>query len=103
MATARLESPEAPLSVAPLGGPAQPDAASETRRVRLLQLARLPGRYPLQRLDGRGHVEVDHGVELLGQPGVEVMAEPFRLGQVNDPNGPLQARLAQRRPGRRLP
>ena len=55
----------------------------------------VPHRTAFQRLDRPGVVEVDHGVELVGQPRVEVVAEAFGLGPVDDADRALEPRLAQ--------
>ena len=42
-------------------------------------------------LHGLGPVEMNHDVELARQVGPEVVAGPFRLGLVNDADGPLKS------------
>src|SRR4051812_26990706 len=64
---------------------------SHPSRVSLGQLAAVPARRTLQRLQRAGLVEVNDGVELLRQPGGEVVAPALRLGTVDDANRALQA------------
>ena len=47
------------------------------------QFSRVPLRCALQRLDGVGFVEMDHGVELIGETSEEIVAEAlgFRSGK----------------------
>src|SRR5688500_7692626 len=58
-------------------------------------LARLPVRLAFERLDRPRLVEVEHGVELLGEARVEVMAQPLGLRAVDDADGALQPRPCQ--------
>src|SRR5215218_6490133 len=67
-----------------------------SRRVGLGRLvSRLPVRLPFERLDGRRLVEVEHGVELLGELRVEVVAQALGLGPVDDADGALEPGRAQ--------
>ena len=50
----------------------------------------MPAGGALQRGDGGRLVEVDDPVELVGQRGVEVVAQALGLGSVDDADGPLQ-------------
>jgi hypothetical protein len=45
----------------------------------------LPLRGALQWLDRTGCIEVEHGIELIRQPHVEVMADPLCLGRIDHP------------------
>jgi hypothetical protein len=49
----------------------------------------------LQRLEGASFVEVDHGVELVGNPRAEVVALPLGLRSVDDVDGPFQPRRTE--------
>src|SRR5438105_94233 len=49
----------------------------------------------LEGLDGPRFVEVQHGVELIGQSRMEVMAHALGFRPVDDADRPLEARLAQ--------
>src|SRR4051812_11877923 len=55
----------------------------------------VPAGGALQRGDGGGLVEVDDRVELVGQGGVEVVAQALGLGSVDDADRPLQPARAQ--------
>src|SRR5256714_3089134 len=68
----------------------------KARRVSLRRLARLPEGVAFERLDGSRLVEVYNCVELLGELRVEVVAQPLGLRSVDDADGALQARLAQK-------
>src|SRR6266446_1826084 len=74
---------------------------SQSVRVRLGRLAGVPQRHALERLDGAGHVQVHHRVELPGEQRPEVVAPSFAGGQIQHADGALEARLPQ--PARRLP
>src|ERR1044071_458110 len=54
------------------------------RRIRFGRLAGLPVCAAFERLDRRRLVEMQHGVELLGEARVEVVAQPLGLGAVDD-------------------
>jgi len=47
-------------------------------------LAGLPQGVPLQWLDGPRLIEVQHEIELLWQPRMEVVTDPLVLGQIQD-------------------
>src|SRR4051812_17982383 len=64
-------------------------------RIRLRQLAAVPDRLALQRLQGVRFIEVNEGVELLGQPGLEVVAPALGLGAVDDADCAFEARCAE--------
>src|SRR2546430_16818421 len=64
---------------------------SDGVRVRLRKLALLPTGRPLEGLHRPGFVDVDDGVELVRQPGPEVVALALRVRAVDDADGPLQA------------
>src|SRR6266540_6636081 len=49
----------------------------------------------LEWLHGARFVEMQHGIELIGQPRMEVVAHPFGLRPVDDANRPLESRFAQ--------
>src|SRR5205823_8645697 len=68
---------------------------SERGRVGLRQLAALPAGRPLERHQRARLVEVDDRVELVGQPGVKVVAPALGLRAVDHPDGALEVRLAQ--------
>src|SRR5688500_13538150 len=70
--------------------------SSHPRRVRLRRLRRVLGGRALERLDGARLVHVNHRVELLAQPRVEVVAEALRIRAVDHADRALQARLAQK-------
>src|SRR5207248_8457883 len=67
--------------------------------VRLRGVAPVPGGRPLERLQRPGFVNVDDGVELVGETCSEEVALPLRVRAVDDADGPLQAGGAQRRRG----
>src|SRR2546430_14838317 len=72
---------------------------SDGVRVRLRKLALLPTGRPLEGLHRPGFVDVGDGVELVRQPGPEVVALALRVRAVDDADGPLQAgRAARLRP-----
>src|SRR2546422_8007566 len=48
-----------------------------------------------QRLERRRVVDVQHVVELVGQPRAEVMTQAFGLGTIDDANRALQPRILQ--------
>src|SRR5712691_1980804 len=54
---------------------------------------------PLQRLHRAGLVDVDDRVELLGQAGVEVVAEPLGLRPIDDADRALEERAGDRTGG----
>src|SRR4051812_18288912 len=70
-------------------------ALSDPRRIGLRHLAWSGGREPLERFHRAGLVEVHHGVELLGQAGLEVVAHPLRVGPIDDADRALQTRLVE--------
>ena len=72
------------------------DVPLQPGRKRLGDLAGLPQRRPLERLDRPRLVEVQHEVELLGQPRVEVVAGPFGLRQIQDADRALEPGAGQR-------
>src|SRR5438128_12497212 len=49
----------------------------------------------LERFHGAGAVDVDDGVELGGEPRLEVVRVPLRLRPVDDADGALEHRLVQ--------
>src|SRR5258705_13538367 len=72
--------------------------------VRLGRLTPLPFTGPLQGLDGPGLIEVEHRLELVGQPCVKVVARPPGLGAVDYPGPPPPAPAPPRpRPSRDRP
>src|SRR5215203_709454 len=77
--------------------PPCPNRILNSRRVGLGRLvSRLPVRLAFERLDGRRLVEVEHSVELLCKLRVEVVAQPLGLRAVDDADGALQSRQAQK-------
>src|SRR5207237_1430227 len=60
------------------------------------RLARRVRLAPVERLDRAGAIEVDEGVELLGRPRLEVVAQSLGLRPVDDADRPLQARRGER-------
>src|SRR6266576_1581324 len=68
---------------------------SHSCRIGLGEIAALT-RPSLERHEGGRRVDVDDRVELIGRPGAEIMARAFRLGSVDDADGPLEARDAER-------
>src|SRR4051794_33165898 len=70
-------------------------AGLHTKRISLGQLLALPFRCALQRLQGMGFIIVEHGIELLWQPGMEIVAAPLGFGAINDADGALEVRFAQ--------
>src|SRR6185312_4410504 len=72
------------------------ERASYADGVRLGNLAPLPDRRPLERLDRPGDVVMQHGIELVRKPGVEVMAGPLAPGSIDHADRALQAWLAKR-------
>src|SRR6266513_1225347 len=50
----------------------------------------------LERLDRARLVDVQHGVELIGEPRVEVVASALGFRKVNDSDRALQARFAEK-------
>src|SRR4051812_26027372 len=69
--------------------------ASHPRRIRLGQLPAGPERRALQRLQRAGFVEVNEGVELVGEPGLKIVAPALGLGTVDDADGALEALCAE--------
>src|SRR5438552_15133642 len=49
----------------------------------------------LEWLHGARFVEMQHGIELIGQPCMEVVAHPFGLRPVDNADRPLESRSAQ--------
>src|SRR5918992_4192351 len=64
--------------------------ASHGERIRLRQLSLLPLARALERLHGLRLVDMDHGVELLGERRVEVVREALGLGPVDDADRALE-------------
>jgi hypothetical protein len=56
----------------------------------------IPEGAPFQRLHGPRDVVMEHGIELRSEPGLEIVAEPLRIGSVDDTDGPLQPGRFQR-------
>src|SRR5438067_7103296 len=77
--------------------PACAERGSDSVREGLGRLAGFPLGRALERLNGARLVEVDHGVELIPQPGLEVVADAFGLRSIDDAYRPLQARLPKAR------
>src|ERR687898_2770020 len=83
------------------------NGGSDGERVGLGQLAALPFARCLEGLERPRLVDMDDGIELIGEPGLEVVREAVRLGPVDDPDRALEpfsldpGRLEQemRRPG----
>src|SRR5688572_504130 len=76
-------------------------ARSHPTRIGLRHIPGMPSRHALERLDGAGLVDVDHGVELLRQTGVKVVALALGLGSIDHADRALEARfheLGRRRP-----
>src|SRR2546421_6250826 len=69
---------------------------SDGVRVRLRKLALRPAGHPLEWLHRPGFVDVDDGVDLVRQPGPEVVARALRVRAVDDADGPLRAGGAER-------
>src|SRR5438552_856771 len=67
----------------------------DRERIGLRHLARVPPRGALEGLDGARLVEVQHGVELLGQPRAEVVARALGVRTIDHADGPLEAGAAQ--------
>ena len=61
----------------------------------LRDLAGLPFGGVFQRLDRPRLIEVKDGIELLWQPRVEVVAHALGFGAIDDPDRPLEPRIAQ--------
>jgi len=75
--------------------------ASNGVGVRLRDLAPVPGGRPLERLDRSGLVDVDDGIELVGETRSEVVVLPLGVRALDDADGPLQASRAEGRHGLR--
>src|SRR5437667_5476362 len=69
--------------------------SSETRRKCLLDFADDHGT-ALERLDRPRLVEVQHGVELIGEPRVEVVARALGFGKINDSDRALETRVTKK-------
>lgn len=73
------------------------DAAfSQSARVGLRPLPGDPRARRFERFQCPRPVDVDDGVEVIGGPGMEVMALPFGIGSVDDADRPGQSDGAQR-------
>jgi len=46
-------------------------------------------------MECRGDIQMNEGIELVGQTDLEVMAEAFGLGTIDHSDGALQARLPE--------
>ncbi len=68
---------------------------SDSARKGLRWLALVPQGGSFERLEGPCAVEMDHGVELLGQTSAEIVGLTLRFGPVGHPDRPLQARGAK--------
>ena len=64
-----------------------------TRWESFRRLAAFPLRSAFERFDGPRFVDVDHGIELLRDACVEIMALPLGLRPVNDPDRPFKQRF----------
>ena len=53
------------------------------------------GRGGIHRLDRGGTIDVDHGIELLGQAGAEIVAVALRQRAIDHPDGALEPWLAE--------
>src|SRR4051812_36560615 len=71
--------------------------SSNGPRIRLGQLLCVPHTCALERLDRGRDVDVDHSVELITEPGVEVVRETLGLRAVDDPDCPLELTAAESR------
>src|SRR3954463_7707587 len=65
---------------------------SHARRIGLGQVG-LIARPAFQRLQRRSFVDVEHGIELVGQTGAKIMARALGLRTIDDADGALQPRL----------
>src|SRR2546427_344703 len=64
-------------------------------RERLRRFARTPPRSNLQRFHRSSLIEVYHRLELVGEPRVEVVADPLRFREIDHSNRALKLRCAQ--------
>src|SRR5262245_29845470 len=88
--------PRSPCSLSrPSAPPRTGVPALDGKRKGLWRLAAFPSGRAFQRFERARLVEVDHRVELVGEPGVEVVTQPLRLGPVDDADRALEARTAQ--------
>src|SRR4051812_10099407 len=76
---------------------------SNRKGVGLWRFAAFPLRGAFQGFNSAGFIKVEHGVKLVGKRAMKVMARPLGLRPVNDPDGSLQALVAQSRPDSMIP
>src|SRR5690349_19911971 len=63
--------------------------------IRLWRLGSIPARRSIDRLDGLGAIQVNHGIELAWKMGFEIMAQSLRPGAIDDSDRSLQPGLVQ--------
>src|SRR3954468_23101492 len=70
---------------------------SDTKGISFGKLAGVPLGAAFQWFEGAGFVEMNDCVELVSQTRFKIMAEPFRLWPVNNPDRTLEPFIAQQR------